>query len=101
MSGWRLPRMVNPLGRHWGQRKNLHERVELFETHATIDEWDWRKLPSYESSVPSGVYAGKAWRRGSYLCWYGPERNGACRIGHLRALVTGPGTNITYREATS
>ncbi|MNL76393.1 hypothetical protein D3C87_2023550 [compost metagenome] len=50
--------------------------------------------------MPSGVYAGKVWRRGRYLCWYGPDINGQTRIGYLRALVQGPGTNITHRFTT-
>lgn len=85
--GWRLPQMTSPLGRHWGHGPDLRERVRLYETHATISETDWNALPRYESSLPSGVYAGKAWRRAHWLVWYGPERNGQCRVGYLRALI--------------
>lgn len=92
-----LPRMTHRLGRYWGQPAGLRERVRVFETHATIAEADWLALSDYRTSIPSGVYAGKAWRRGSLLCWYGPERGGSCRIGCVRALVQGPGTNVTYR----
>jgi hypothetical protein len=80
--------MTDPLGKHWRQPVNLHERVAIFETHATISERDWLALPNYEASVPSGVYPGKVWRRGKLLCWFGPEVKGKCRIGHTRALVT-------------
>ena len=96
----RLPRMVDPLGRHWDQPAGLRERVHVFETHATITEQDWQALPRYESSYPSGTYAGKAWRRGPWLCWYGKAQGGFIRIGAARALVQGPGTNVTFREAT-
>lgn len=105
---WKLPEMTDPLGRHWRQPEGLRDRVGLYETHATISERDWRGLSRYDSSTPSGVYAGKAWRRGPYLCWFGPERvlrtdrDGSpvrgCSIGYLRALVQGPGTNITFRD---
>lgn len=84
----KLPAMTDELGKHWPQPAGLRERVRLFDTHAMISESDWLSLPRYNSSMPSGVYPGKAWRRGKFLCWYGPERNGRCRIGHIRALVT-------------
>lgn len=83
-----LPKMTDPLGRHWSQPKGLRDRVQLFETHALISEADWLALPRYERSAPSGVYPGKAWRHGKWLCWYGPDRGGCCRVGFLRALVT-------------
>lgn len=91
----RLPRMTDPLGRHWRQPNGLRDRVKIYETHATIQERDWRRLPQYESSVPTGAYAGKAWRRGHYLCWYGKPRNiiehgkevEVCSIGYARALI--------------
>lgn len=84
---WQLPAMTDPLGKHWRQPARLRERVGLFETHATIPEADWLALPHYESSYPSGVYPGKVWRRGPWLCWYGPDRGGKCRIAYLRALA--------------
>lgn len=97
MSPWRIPPMTNPLGRHWRQPKNLRDRVGLFFGHATITERDWQALPRYDSTMPSGVYAGKVWRCRSHLCWFGPERDGGCVVGYLRALVQGEGTNVTYR----
>lgn len=94
----KLPRMVDPLGKHWGHRIDLRDRVKIHWNHATIDEADWLALPRYESSLPTGTYAGKAWRRGKWLCWYGREKDGMITVGRTRALVQGPGTNLTYRE---
>lgn len=94
----RLPRMTDPLGQHWRQPAGLRDRVRIFETHATISETDWLALPRYESSYPSGAYAGKAWRRGPFLCWYGKENNKLIRIGRARALVQGHGTNVTAKS---
>lgn len=108
MSRWKLPPMTDPMGRNWDQPKGLRDRVGLFETHATIDESDWLRLRNYETTVPTGVYPGKVWRRGTLLCWYGPEivqqhsrdqKTTYCKIGRLRALVTGPGTNVTWRPS--
>ena len=91
----RLPYMTDPLGKHWQQPKDLRERVQIFYTHATISEKDWAGLPRYERSYPSGAYAGKAWRRGPYLVWYGrPHKiieagrtKEVCSIAYARALV--------------
>lgn len=96
MSAARLPRMTNPLGKHWRQPPDLRDRVGVYETHATIAEPDWLALPRYDSTLPSGVYAGKAWRRGPFLCWYGRDGGRTVRIGCVRALVQGPGTNLMY-----
>lgn len=102
-----LPHMTEIVGlRNWPMGAALRERVRIYETHATISESDWQALPRYESSFPSGVYAGKAWRRGAYLCWYGRPRKVTeygrekeiCSIGYARALIQGPGTNLTYRQ---
>lgn len=82
-----LPAMTDPLGKHWRQAKDLRDRVTLYDTHAAIGESDWQSLSNYETSSPSGVYAGKVWRRGPLLCWYGEVNDGKCRIHHLRALV--------------
>lgn len=104
-TAWRLPAMTNQLGRHWRQPKGLRDRVGLFGGHATICERDWLELPRYETTNPSGVYPGKAWRCGPYLRWYGPEqfdaRGGFCKVGQLRALIQGPGTNITHLPVTN
>lgn len=91
----RLPRMTDPLGKHWNQPKDLRDRVTIYATHATIPARDWFSLSNYRSSYPSGAYAGKVWRRGKYLCWYGRPRKivehgrtvEVCSIGHARALV--------------
>lgn len=84
----RLPRMTDRLGACWPQPAGLRDRVRVFETHATIAEADWLALPHYRNTYPSGVYPGKAWRRGKFLCWYGHDRNGMCKVVHHRALVT-------------
>jgi len=88
MIPWRIPRMTDPLRHYWTQPVNLRDRVELYETHATIRERDWLALPRYDHSVPSGVYAGKVWRWRKYICWFGRDLGGGEHtIGRLRALV--------------
>lgn len=101
---WKIPKMTDPLGRHWKQPKDLRDRVGLFFEHVTISEEDFYALSNYESSKPSGVYPGKVWRRNNMLCWYGPTKTDArgeyCNAVFRRALLVGPGTNLTYRSKT-
>ena len=85
---WKIPPMLDPLGKHWRQPKGLRDRVGLFFNHATIKEADWLGLPHYERTMPSGVYPGKVWRCGPWLAWYGPDVGGRCRVVTLRALIT-------------
>lgn len=87
---WKLPAMTDPLGKHWAQPGGLRDRVRLHRDHAVIAAQDWEGLPRYETTTPSGVYAGKAWRSGPFLCWFGPERAGVCAIGMLRAVIAAP-----------
>lgn len=83
------------MGKHWGHDNTLRDRVKIYETHCTISERDWQSLPRYESSHPTGIYAGKCWRRGFWLCWYGRvkvvsirgEQYNQAIIGYARALV--------------
>lgn len=86
---WKLPPMTDPLGRHWHQPRNLRDVVKLHDTHAVVPEGVFLSLSRYDSSLPTGVYPGKCWRMGQkFLCWYGPERAGRCRIARLRVLTT-------------
>jgi len=84
---WKIPRMDDPLGKHWRQPANLRDRVGIYWNHVTISERDWFALSNYETANPSGVYPGKVWRRGKYLRWYGPDRDNKCRLVTFRALV--------------
>ena len=84
---WRLPRMTDPRGKHWGQPAGLRDRVRLLPTHAEITSGDWSGLLEYRNTTPSGVYAGKAWRCGDYLCWYGPDTGPTVAIGVLKANI--------------
>jgi len=81
-----IPPMTDPLGAHWLQPKR--EEIEIDATHAVMKRSAFVKLSEYSSSVPSGVYPGKMWKRfsdrpvctiddkviekGWILCWYGP-----------------------------
>lgn len=93
----RLPVMDDPLSRHWKQPEGLRDRVDLYFNHAVIADFDWYELSRYENTLPSGVYPGKVWRNRKWLCWYGRERNGCCRIVTVRALVVSHGSrNVIY-----
>ncbi len=71
--GLSIPRMTDPLGRHWQQPDR--DSIELDKTHALMSEATFGKLLDYSRSVPSGVYSGKMWKgqcRGVwFLCWFG------------------------------
>jgi hypothetical protein len=70
----KLPYIRDPLGRYWRQPAGLRDRVRIYADHATLSAEDWAALPRYDTSIPSGYYAGKAWRRGPLLCWFGRDK---------------------------
>lgn len=89
MTYGKLPRMDDPLGKHWRQPANLRDVVQVYETHAVIPTEAFFSLPNYQTTTPSGVYPGKARRQGrKWLCWWGPDRGGRCRCCCIRALLT-------------
>lgn len=69
-----IPDMTDPLGRHWQQPSR--ELILVDEHHALMSSRTLLQLPEYSSTLPSGTYTGKMWRRAAgngdwWLCWYG------------------------------
>jgi hypothetical protein len=99
--------MTHPLSRHWDQP--ARDEILVDGTHACMTEATFAKLPEYSSTIPSGVYEGKMWRRHdgifvrSYgrapsadvlatakwlLCWYGPSSvKDSCSINYREILL--------------
>jgi hypothetical protein len=102
MSDTQIPPITDPLGRYWRQPDPASILVD--DTHAVMESTTFSKLHEYSSSIPSGVYPGKMWKRleGAHdprckpedqkwlLCWYGEcEDKRLCSINHRIVLVTG------------
>lgn len=69
-----IPDMTDPLGACW--RQPDREAILVDEQHAVMTPATLAQLHEYSSTLPSGTYAGKMWRRsvgdgGWWLCWYG------------------------------
>ena len=73
-----IPIMDDPLGKYWRQPIGLREAL-MDDTHVLLTDGQINDLMCYNSSLPSGVYPGKVWRRlevnpsRDLLAWYGPE----------------------------
>lgn len=90
-----LPAMTHPLGKRW--RQPAAREILVDDEHALMTESSFNKLSEYNSSLPSGVYDGKMWRRryitdtgecAFSLCWYGPSNHpGKCSINSRRILI--------------
>ena len=84
-----IPAITDPLGRHWDQPDP--GRILVDDTHALMAPATFQQLREYSTTVPTGVYDGKMWRRQAlvrgpdgwsvrpqtpeqwFLCWYGPS----------------------------
>jgi hypothetical protein len=97
------PPLESPYGPNaWPQP--AAESIEIDDTHALMTRATFDALMEYSSTVPSGVYPGKMWRRNNarlpapdvysvaqppewLLCWF--ERDGAehCRISRREVLL--------------
>ena len=96
-----IPAMTDTMGKYWNQPKR--ELIEIDATHALMPKWVFEELREYSSTIPTGVYPGKMWRRHDgifdprtrqrndapgrwLLCWYGDEDHGRCEI-HFREIL--------------
>lgn len=73
-----IPPITDPLGRHWDQPPVGDILVD--DTHALMTEQTAKQLHEYSTSLPTGTYTGKMWKRRIpwqgepakwFLCWYG------------------------------
>lgn len=84
-----IPPMDDPLGRYWKQPPDVRE-WPMDDSHILVERDAFDSLPEYSSSIPSGVYPGKCWRRmqatGPLFVWFGPEVAGRCAI-HFREVL--------------
>lgn len=71
-----IPVMDDPLGKHWEQPSDIRG-VLMDETHVILTTRQLKGLHEYSTSIPTGVYPGKCWKRvqstGTLLVWYGEE----------------------------
>ncbi|MES2218392.1 MAG: hypothetical protein V4501_08265 [Pseudomonadota bacterium] len=87
-----IPPMIDPLGKYWRQPDS--SLIGVDEANALMDETTFRGLLNYSTSIPSGVYPGKMWRRTEdgqrwLLCWYGlsGKGDGFCSINNREILI--------------
>jgi hypothetical protein len=99
MSTQTLPALESPYPGAWPQPPL--ESILIDETHALMSRATFESLAEYSTTMPTGVYPGKLWRRhdGAYdrncapaarrwlLCWYGPVRDGKCPIEFREVLI--------------
>lgn len=86
-----LPPMTDPLSVYW--RQPPRDEILIDDAHAVLSSSNFVRLSEYSSTVPTGVYVGKAWRcwrKGDWwLRWYAdhPTDPGLCSILERRLLV--------------
>ncbi|KKL82142.1 hypothetical protein LCGC14_1987740 [marine sediment metagenome] len=71
-----LPQMTHPLSRGWSQPPA--DQMAVYDDIAIMDQSTLALLPEYSTTIPTGAYEGKMWRRANgpdnwLLCWYGPS----------------------------
>lgn len=87
-----IPPMTDPLGRYWKQPSDIRE-APIDDTHVLLRPDQFDELHEYSTSIPTGVYPGKCWKRhergGWMLAWYGeaPGQPDQCSI-NWRAILT-------------
>ncbi len=84
-----IPPMTHPLGRYWDQPPR--DRVLVDDQHALLSPQDFQELGEYSTSLPSGVYPGKMWKRREpgvwYLGWFGETANPELCSVNFREII--------------
>jgi hypothetical protein len=68
-----IPEMTDPLGKHWEQPRTIRE-APMDDDHVLLTKAQFDRLHEYSSTLPTGVYPGKCWKRKEdrwLLVWYG------------------------------
>lgn len=95
-----IPELDSPFDQNaW--RQPSRESILIDATHACMTQDTFAQLAEYSTTMPTGVYPGKMWRRhdGIYdkkcpvesrrwlLCWYGLADNSMCPIEFREVLI--------------
>jgi hypothetical protein len=92
-----IPAMTDQMGRYWNQPDPA--AILIDDTHALMAAATFNQLAEYSGSLPTGVYAGKMWRRHDgifdrnakrrrwLLCWFGEVNDGKCEIEFREVLL--------------
>jgi hypothetical protein len=88
-----IPEMTDPMGKYWEQP--ALEEIEVWTNHARMTEKTLARLMEYSTSMPTGAYPGKMWRKKVhfrtgprwYLCWYGYDLDPKYVSNNFRKIV--------------
>ncbi len=85
-----IPDMIHPLGKHWNQPNR--EDIAIDGIHALMSKNSFDRLHTYSTSIPTGVYEGKMWKRRRpdawYLLWYSEcEDVDSCSINIRKIII--------------
>lgn len=86
-----IPKITNEMEKHWSQpdRREIQFTTDGF---AVVSDAGLAQLQRYDTSYPSGVYAGKMWMRTEcnveYLCWWidSPDAPEKCELRFRKIL---------------
>lgn len=92
-----IPEMTHPLREQWAQPGR--DKIRFLHGNAVVSVETFKALKEYSATFPSGVYAGKMWRReylkGSetrhLLLWYSDTKDkpGYCDINKVDLIIDG------------
>lgn len=84
-----LPPITHPQGKYWQQPPV--DRVLVDELHALMTEADFEQLLEYSTSIPTGSYVGKMWKREQdgewWLGWMAPHETPGRLWIHWRRIL--------------
>ncbi len=61
-----IPPMDDPLGKYWEQPRDIRD-APMDDEIVLLTPRQFKDLPEYSTSVPTGVYPGKCWKTNVYI----------------------------------
>ena len=85
-----IPEMVHSLSKYWNQ-PDIKD-IEIGDKQAKMSKCTFELLLEYSTSIPTGVYEGKMWKRRRpdawYLLWYAAcEGADSCSINIRKIII--------------
>lgn len=85
-----IPRATDPMAKYFDMPDR--DEIVIDKTHAVMTEKTFNCLANYSASNPTGVYAGKMWKRKTsshwVLCWWtDSKQEGFCDTNTREILV--------------
>jgi hypothetical protein len=88
-----IPPITDDMGKNWRQPPSNLMDFDAVPGYVIMSQAEFKMLARYDTTMPSGVYPGKMWKRDEggvdLLVWFGivPDKPDVCSIEHRTIML--------------